>query len=303
MTRAIRAAHFVADREDDLIFNGSLDLGIEGLLNVKGRNTVPLGDWSRFGVAFDTIQAATEKLLTLNHHRPYACVLSPHLYASLLKVKDGQQFLELDQITRLCTDGVYQSPSIPRGEGRRRLDGPAELRPRGRAGPRDRVPRAARHELSVPRLRERRPQDQAADRGLHARVKSGGLTVGSLDREDAAAGGGARTPVWRALPVPARTPRPRCWAAGVRGVLTGESGGVRAATTRLLRHRSGAGSDASIARDSGTDRPITGSALASLPDRPVDCRDPETGAPRTTHDRRDTSAVAPRRTCDRRPTS
>jgi uncharacterized linocin/CFP29 family protein len=117
VTRAIRAAHFVADREDDLIFNGSTELGIEGLLNVKGRNTVPLGDWNRFGVAFDTIQGATEKLLTLNHHRPYACVLSPHLYASLLKVKDGQQFLELDQITRLCTDGVYQSPSIPQGKG------------------------------------------------------------------------------------------------------------------------------------------------------------------------------------------
>ncbi len=117
VTRAIRAAHFVADREDDLIFNGSEELGIEGLTNAKGRNSVPLGDWDRFGVAFDTVHAATEKLLALNHHRPYACVLSPHLYSSLLKVKDGQHLLELDQLMRLCTDGVYQSPSMPRSRG------------------------------------------------------------------------------------------------------------------------------------------------------------------------------------------
>lgn len=117
VTRAIRAAHFVADREDDLVFNGHEELGIEGLLNAKGRNKVEIGDWTRFGVAFDTIQAATEKLLSLNHHRPYACVLSPHLYSSLLKVKEGQHLLELDQILRLCTDGVFQSPSMPANKG------------------------------------------------------------------------------------------------------------------------------------------------------------------------------------------
>ncbi len=117
VTRAIRAAHFVADREDDLIFNGYEELGIEGFLNCKDRNKLSLGDWNKFGVAFDSVQSATEKLLSLNHHRPYACVLSPQLYSSLLKVKEGQQFLELDQIQRLCTDGVYQSPSIPAGKG------------------------------------------------------------------------------------------------------------------------------------------------------------------------------------------
>src|SRR5581483_12198987 len=47
VTRAIRAAHFVADREDDLIFNGHEELSIEGLLNAKARNKLPLGDWSR----------------------------------------------------------------------------------------------------------------------------------------------------------------------------------------------------------------------------------------------------------------
>jgi uncharacterized linocin/CFP29 family protein len=117
VTRAIRAAHFVSDREDDLLFNGNEELGIEGLLNAKGRNKAEIGDWSKFGTAFDTIQAATEKLLSLNHHRPYACVLSPQLYSSLLKVKDGQHVLELDQILRLCTDGVFQSPSMPKNKG------------------------------------------------------------------------------------------------------------------------------------------------------------------------------------------
>jgi uncharacterized linocin/CFP29 family protein len=113
VTRAIRAAHFVADREDDLVFNGSAELGIEGILTCNGRNSVPLGDWSRWGAAYESVLYATEKLLSLNHHRPYACVLSPQLYSSLLRIKEGAQFLELDQLQRLCTDGVYQSPSVP----------------------------------------------------------------------------------------------------------------------------------------------------------------------------------------------
>lgn len=113
VTRAIRAAHFVADREDDLVFNGHEELGIEGLLTCKGRNKLPLGNWTKWGVAYESILSATEKLLSLNHHRPYACVLSPQLYSSLLRIKEGAQFLELDQIQRLCTDGVYQSPSVP----------------------------------------------------------------------------------------------------------------------------------------------------------------------------------------------
>lgn len=117
VSRAIRAAHFVADREDEFILCGEEKLGIEGLMNAKGRNTESLSDWSKFGVPFKDVLRATERLLKLNHHRPYALVLSPHLYSQLLKMKDNSPFLELDQLSKLCTDGVFQSPSLQDEQG------------------------------------------------------------------------------------------------------------------------------------------------------------------------------------------
>ena len=117
VSRAIRAAHFVADREDELILCGEEKLGIEGLMNAKGRNTEHLSDWSKFGNPFKDVLRATECLLKLNHHRPYALVLSPHLYSQLLKMKDNSPFLELDQLSKLCIDGVFQSPSLEGEKG------------------------------------------------------------------------------------------------------------------------------------------------------------------------------------------
>lgn len=43
-TAAVAAAD-VAVQEDQLIFNGNSDLGLQGLLNAEGRLTVNLGDW------------------------------------------------------------------------------------------------------------------------------------------------------------------------------------------------------------------------------------------------------------------
>jgi len=109
VSRAIRAAHFVADKEDDLLFNGEPRWEIEGLLNCRHRNKVPRKTWDRFGNAFDDVQRATERLLQDNHHRPFALVLSPQLYASLLKVKEAGAVLEMDQILKLCNEAVYQT--------------------------------------------------------------------------------------------------------------------------------------------------------------------------------------------------
>lgn len=114
VTHAVRAAHFVADREDDLIFNGHKKLEIEGLLTVPGRSKIKKGSWEKIGNAFADIVRATEALLKQNHHRPYALALSPKLYADLLRAKEsGYPVLEMDQVMKLCTDGVFQSPSIP----------------------------------------------------------------------------------------------------------------------------------------------------------------------------------------------
>ena len=115
-SRAIRAAHFVADREDQLLFNGEPRFKISGLLNVEGRTTVRRGDWSKFGQAYQDVVAATELLLSQNHHRPFALAVSAKDYARLIRMREGQFAPEIDAILRLCDDGVYTSPVIPDGK-------------------------------------------------------------------------------------------------------------------------------------------------------------------------------------------
>jgi uncharacterized linocin/CFP29 family protein len=115
-SRAIRAAHAVADREDMLIFNGEPKLGLEGLLNAADRHTVPKSDWSKYGNFYRDVVRATEKLLSDNHHRPFALAVSANDYARLVQQLEGQFAPEVDSILRLCDDGVYNSPTIPAGK-------------------------------------------------------------------------------------------------------------------------------------------------------------------------------------------
>jgi len=115
-SRAIRAAHFVADREDQLVFNGEPRFSIDGLLNVKGRSRVKRGDWKKYGVAYQNVVAAIELLLSLNHHRPFALAVSAQDYARFVQQREGQFAPELASIQQLCDDGVFTTPVIPEGK-------------------------------------------------------------------------------------------------------------------------------------------------------------------------------------------
>jgi len=115
-SRAIRAAHFVADREDNLLFNGEVRFSIQGLLNAEGRSSIGKGDWSQYGAAYKDVVKATDVLLGDNHHRPFALAVAAKDYAKLLAQREGQFAPELDSIMRLCDDGVFTSPVIPQGK-------------------------------------------------------------------------------------------------------------------------------------------------------------------------------------------
>jgi uncharacterized linocin/CFP29 family protein len=115
-SRAIRAAHFVADREDQFLFNGEPRFGSEGLVNCSGRSHVKRGDWSKYGQAYRDVVRASEILLEHNHHRPFALAVSATDYARLVQQREGQFAPEMDAILRLCDDGVYTTPAIPDGK-------------------------------------------------------------------------------------------------------------------------------------------------------------------------------------------
>ncbi len=115
-SRAIRAAHFVADREDQLVFNGEPRLKIEGLMLASGRNKVKRGDWSKYGNAYKDVVAAIEKLLSHNHHRPFALAVSAQDYARFVQQREGQFAPELLSLQQICDDGVHTSPIIREGK-------------------------------------------------------------------------------------------------------------------------------------------------------------------------------------------
>lgn len=107
------AAAFCAQAEDNLIFNGHPELGYEGLRNATGRTSLPMGDWYTMGKAFDDVIAATQALVDAGFYGPYALVVSPRLFASMHRVYANTGVLEIEQVRKITTHGVYQSAVLP----------------------------------------------------------------------------------------------------------------------------------------------------------------------------------------------
>lgn len=114
---AANASSQLALLEDDLIFNGSKQFDIEGLMNVKGRLTHIRNDWMKSGNAFADVVEARNKLLQMGNTGPYALVVSPELYALLHRVHEGTNVLEIEHIREIVSDGVFQSPVIKGNAG------------------------------------------------------------------------------------------------------------------------------------------------------------------------------------------
>ena len=111
------AAQQCALLEDNLIFNGSKEFDIQGIMNVRGKLSHIRSDWMESGNAFTDVVEARNKLLRMGHTGPYALVLSPELYALVHRVHQGTHVLEIEHIRELMTAGVFQSPMIKSGTG------------------------------------------------------------------------------------------------------------------------------------------------------------------------------------------
>jgi uncharacterized linocin/CFP29 family protein len=111
------AAQQSALLEDDLIFNGSKEFHIQGIMTANGKLSHIRNDWMESGAAFSDVVEARNKLLRMGHTGPYALVLSPELYALVHRVHQGTHVLEIEHIRELVTAGVYQSPMIKKGTG------------------------------------------------------------------------------------------------------------------------------------------------------------------------------------------
>lgn len=110
---AASAAAFTARKEDDVIFNGSADFDLPGILNVEGRNTLPLGDWTPVGNAFQDVARALERLGHEGYFGPYALIVPPQRYAQMHGVHERTGVLEIRNVEELTTAGVFRSAVIP----------------------------------------------------------------------------------------------------------------------------------------------------------------------------------------------
>jgi len=128
VSAAAGATVFCCQREDDLIFYGDEELGVQGLVNCDGRNTLKLGDWSKPGNAFQNIVKATEILTENDHFGPYALVVTPRLYSAMHRIFEKTGVLEIETVKKLCSDGVFRSNRLKKdmalvvSTGRENLD-------------------------------------------------------------------------------------------------------------------------------------------------------------------------------------
>lgn len=109
------AAMAAAKREEDLILNGSEELGIAGLLTADGANSVALGDWGEVGAAVEDLIEGVTALDEAGFHGPYTLALAPARYNRLFRRYERGNETEMEHVRALVTDGVYKAPGLEDG--------------------------------------------------------------------------------------------------------------------------------------------------------------------------------------------
>ncbi len=115
LSAAAAAAAYVAQKEDDLTFNGSEALGYPGMLNVEGRQQLPRRSWAEGGNAFADAVAAMQNLISGGFFGPFVMVTSPADYAAMARVYENTGVLEVEQVRKIMNAGIFQTPAIPDG--------------------------------------------------------------------------------------------------------------------------------------------------------------------------------------------
>src|SRR5205823_3096755 len=110
---AASAAALCARLEDELIFNGRQELGYDGICNVAGRQTRSCSDWSQMGNAFRDVATAVEQLNSGGFAGPFAVAVSPMQLVAMNRMFENTGVLEIDQVRKLATGGVFVTPVLP----------------------------------------------------------------------------------------------------------------------------------------------------------------------------------------------
>jgi uncharacterized linocin/CFP29 family protein len=109
------AAIACAQAEDRLVFNGSDELGVSGLLNVVGSQTIKLGSWAKVGQAAEDLIKAVSALDAAGFHGPYSLALAPSRYNLLYRRYPQGNSTEFAHLQPIVTDGLLKAPALKEG--------------------------------------------------------------------------------------------------------------------------------------------------------------------------------------------
>ncbi len=107
------AATQAALAEDRLILHGDAAEGTPGLLNVEGRQVLPLGDWSEEGAALADVGKAIAALIGGNFYGAYAVILHPMRLSQVQRVIGRRGVMEIELLEKQASGGVFVSPIMP----------------------------------------------------------------------------------------------------------------------------------------------------------------------------------------------
>ncbi|MDR1921019.1 MAG: bacteriocin family protein [Candidatus Adiutrix sp.] len=109
ISAARTAAQNLARREDQMIFNGVKELGLDGILTVKGAGVQTRGDWQAGEDAFKDVAAAIAALQKKGRHGQYVVATSPDLFTALHRIQPGAGLLELERVKSLVGGRLFMS--------------------------------------------------------------------------------------------------------------------------------------------------------------------------------------------------
>jgi uncharacterized linocin/CFP29 family protein len=115
LSRVAIAAIAAARLEDQLVFSGSPEAGIDGLMSVAGSERVELGDWGQIGRPVEDLIAAIAALDAAGFPGPYAAALSPGRYSALLRIYEHSGVTQLEHARQALSGGIVKAPALAEG--------------------------------------------------------------------------------------------------------------------------------------------------------------------------------------------
>jgi len=109
------AAVTCAKLEDELVFYGSQDLGIRGLLTSEEIQHHKFTDWTKAGAAANDVIEAVTLLDKAGFHGPYALGLAPALHNQLYRHYPGTRGTELEHLKQIIGGAIVKAPGIQAG--------------------------------------------------------------------------------------------------------------------------------------------------------------------------------------------